>query len=482
MTVDEPLARRENGSDEPLARRENGSDEPLARRETKVSDDDRKKIRYRFDRHTPDYRLRFADITEEMHKKCPVAWSETYEGHWVAAGSKEVFELARCPHVSNHHDLTGETPYTGIAIPYARRVAGVRGGILEMDDPEHRTYRTVLNPYLSPAAVKRWQPFVDEIVRACLDEKIESGRIDFVDDLANIVPAVLTLAMMGIPLKKWSLYSEPTHASVYTPEDSAEMDKVIEMRREMGLDLVTTMLEIRENPRPGLVNALLELRIDGEPAPDIEILGNLGLIIGGGFDTTTALTAHALEWLSDNPDQRELLSKKRDELLDSATEEFLRFFTPAPGDGRTFSDNVEVEGTHFKEGERLWISWAMANRDPSVFNGPNDVVLDRKGNRHFSFGIGVHRCVGSNVARTVFKAMLTAVLDRMPDYRCDPEGTVHYETIGIIQGMRKLPATFTPGRPLGPKLDATLDKLQRICDEQELARPITERKDAAVID
>ncbi len=124
----------------------------------------------------------------------------------------------------------------------------------------------------------------------------------------------------------------------------------------------------------------------------------------------------------------------------------------------------------------------MANRDPAVFDEPNEIVLDRKGNRHFSFGIGVHRCVGSNVARTVFKSMLTAVLDRMPDYRCDPEGTEHYETIGVIQGMKHLPADFTPGKRLGPGLDETLEKLQRICDEQGLARPITERKEAAVID
>jgi cytochrome P450 len=443
---------------------------------------DRKKDRYHFDRHTPDYRLQFEKITEEMHQRCPVAWTETYDGHWVAAGSKEVFELARCPAVSVHHDLTGETPFKGIAIPYAKRVAGVRGGMLEMDDPEHRDYRSALNPYLSPAAVARWEPFIDETVRACLDEKIEGGEIDFVDDLANVVPAVLTLAMLGLPLQKWSMYSEPTHASVYTPEDSPEMDNVIAMRREMGLDLLTGMLEIRENPRPGLVNALLQMTIDGEPAPDLEIMGMLGLIIGGGFDTTTALTAHSLEWLAENPDQRELLSMKRDTLLDSATEEFLRFFTPAPGDGRTFSEDVEVDGRQFKYGERLWISWAMANRDPVVFPDPNDLVLDRKGNRHFSFGIGVHRCAGSNVARTVFKSMLTAVLDRMPDYRCDPQGTVHYETIGVIQGMRKLPATFTAGRRLGAGLDDTLEKLQRICDEQELARPITERKEAAVID
>ena len=85
------------------------------------------------------------------------------------------------------------------------------------------------------------------------------------------------------------------------------------------------------------------------------------------------------------------------------------------------------------------------------------------------------------MARVVFKSMLTAVLDRMPDFVCDPKGTVHYDTIGVIQGMQHLPATFTPGERLGPGMDETLELLQKACEEQELARPITERKDAAVI-
>ncbi|MCX2934878.1 cytochrome P450, partial [Mycobacterium sp. CVI_P3] len=155
---------------------------------------------------------------------------------------------------------------------------------------------------------------------------------------------------------------------------------------------------------------------------------------------------------------------------------------PAPGDGRTFAEDCEVNGVHFKEGERLYISWSMANRDPAVFPNPHEIILDRKGNRHMGFGIGIHRCIGSNLGRTVFKAMLTAVLDRIPDYVCDPAGTVHYETIGVIQGMRHLPADFTPGKPLGPGLEETLEKLQKVCDEQELARPITESKHTATID
>lgn len=438
--------------------------------------------RYHFDRHHPQYREKFLDITHEMQQKCPMAWTETYDGHWVAAGSAEVFELARCPHVSNDHDINNERRgYKGISIPTMIGAENFRGGMLEMDDPEHRYYRTALNPYLSPAAVKRWEPFVGEIVRACLDERIETGRIDFVDDLANVVPAVLTLAMLGVRLDKWTIYNEPAHALVYTPPDSPDAERVRELYMAMGMDLFANLVEIRENPRPGVIDALARLRIDGQAPPDIELVGMLNLLIGGGFDTTTALTAHALEWLAQNPNERTRLSEQRDTLLNPATEEFLRYFTPAPGDARTISEDMNLNRIALKEGDRLWLSWAMANRDPAVFSEPDRVVMDRKGNRHFSFGLGVHRCIGSNVARTVFKAMLTAVLDRMPDYECVAEGTVHYDSIGVIQGMRHLPAAFTPGPRLGPGLAETLDALQRACDEQGLARPITERKESADI-
>jgi len=444
-----------------------------------VTDDDRKKNRYHFARHDPEYRDQFEAITTEMVGKCPVAWSDTYGGHWVASGHSEVFDLARsAEYLSNDHDVKGERRgYKGITIPTPD--VEFQGGFLEMDPPAQRHYRQALNPYLSPAAVNRWQPVVDEIVRASLNEKIETGRIDFVDDLANIVPAVLTLAMLGVPLKNWDIYVEPVHASVYTPPDSPDIERVRQQQMAMFQDMFGQLTEIRATPRPGLIDALARAEIDGEQPDDMELIGVIALLIGGGFDTTTALTAHSLEWLSEHPAERERLSRDRDTLLDSATEEFLRYYTPAPGDGRTISADCEIAGQQFKEGERLWLSWAMSNRDPAVFPHPHEIDLARTGNRHHSFGLGIHRCIGSNVARMVFKRMLVAVLDRMPDFACDPAGAVHYETIGVIQGMRHLPATFTPGERIGDGLAETVARMQVLCDEQRLAEPVTARKGAA---
>ena len=172
-----------------------------------------------------------------MLDKCPVAWSDTYGGHWVAAGHPEVFELARsAEYLSNDHDPAHERRgYKGISIPtpdvgVPRRLPG--------DGPARAAaLPAALNPYLSPAAVARWTPLVDEIVRASLNEKIETGRIDFVDDLANIVPAVLTLGMLGMPLKNWDIYVEPIHASVYTSPNSPD---IAAHRRRAGSPCATT--------------------------------------------------------------------------------------------------------------------------------------------------------------------------------------------------------------------------------------------------
>jgi cytochrome P450 len=453
--------------------------------EQTVSDDERKRNSISLDRHSPRYRLEFEELATEFHAKCPMAWNETHGGYWFANGNKELFDIARRADVlSNDNDVNGtKKGYRGISIPHVENPdRRTRGGFLEMDPPEQRHYRQALNPYLSPAAVERWKPVMEELTRACLDEVIESGRVDFVDDLANIVPALLTMALLGVPLKDWDIYCEPIHASVYTPPDSPDYPRVRDLQMAASMRLLESIREVKADPRPGLIHELNTVEINGYRPDEFEVLGVVMLLIGGGFDTTTALTAHALEWLSEHPDERERLSRERESLLDSATEEFLRFYTPAQGDGRTISQDCVINGTEFREGERLWLSWAMANRDAKVFEDPHTIRLDRKGNRHSSFGLGIHRCIGSNVARATFKIMLTQVLDRMPDFVCTPGGAVHYDSTGVINGMKKLPATFTPGERLGAGLKETIERMQAICDEQRLAEPVTVRKGRAKLD
>lgn len=423
-----------------------------------------------FDQHTPRYRAEYPGISHQVRGQCPVAWSPNHGGYWVVSGHAQLTEMSkRADLLSNEHDIDGtRRGYQGISIPPS---PGVMAGFLEMDPPEQLEYRRVLNPFLAPAAIGRWKPLVEDFSRACIDEAIESGHIDFVDHLANVVPAVLTMAMLGLPLADWEIYCEPTHAAVYTPKNSPDWPRVEQQTFAMVNRLAESVAAARVAPRPGMLGALVGADVMGQPLPDSGVIYTVFLLIGGGFDTTTSLLASSLDWLDGHAAERQRLLNEPG-LIDTATEEFLRFFTPAQGGGRTITQDCEMAGFEFGERDRVFLSYAMCNHDPAVFPNPDEIVLDRMPNRHAAFGLGVHRCIGSNLARSGFKIMMSEVLSRLPDYRIEQSGVTKYESIGIINGYQHLPATFTPGRRIGPPLAEVMERWQSELDaEAAAARP-----------
>ena len=416
-----------------------------------------------FDQHSDEYRTGYPELSHALRSRGPIVWSEHHDGFWIVTGRHELGEIARHPELfSNVRDP--DKGYGGVAIP-SPEGAGGHGGFLEMDPPEHMDYRRVLNPFLSPAAVERWRPLVTEVADACLDEVVESGSIDFVDDLANIVPAVLTMGLLGVPLVEWSRYCEPAHAMVYTSPRSPEFARTFRLILGMVEGITSSLAEARERPRPGIIEALLAARAAGAPLDEEGIEGTILLVIGGGFDTTTALTAHALEWLDRHPDRRGPVAS-RPGLIDTFTEELVRYATPAQGGGRTVTRDCVVAGHPFRAGERVWLAYGLSNHDPAAFERPDEVVPERFPNRHAGFGLGIHRCIGSNLARLTFKTMLGRVLERLPDYRVDTSGVVRYGDIGVINGYRHLPARFTPGRRVGAPFSDVLARWQERVEDR----------------
>jgi cytochrome P450 len=162
------------------------------------------------------------------------------------------------------------------------------------------------------------------------------------------------------------------------------------------------------------------------------------------MDTTSGLTGNTLVELSRQPELRQRLIDEPD-LLDTATEEFLRHSTPTQGLGRTVSRDVEFHGQHLRKGERVLLAWAAANRDPDVFDEPNELKLDRSPNRHLAFGVGQHRCLGSNLARTMFKVMLTEILRRLPDFTVVDDELDRFTDAVNVYALRSLRIRFTPG-------------------------------------
>jgi cytochrome P450 len=313
--------------------------------------------------------------------------------------------------------------------------------------------------------VLRWEPLARELTNACIDDLIEQGGGDFVEDIANVVPAVLTMAMIGMPLADWTIFNEPAHKMVYTPPDSPERPAVDGQVVQMGLHLFEHLAEFRADPRPGMIKALVDAEIDGEPLPELNIVGSIMLVIGGGFDTTTALTSNSWRWLAEHPEGKAQLATDP-ELWTTATEEFVRFFSPSQGTARSVTQDCEVAGYSFSKGDRALVSFSMPNRDPKHFEDPDTIKLDRFPNRHAAFGLGNHRCIGSNLARMQFKAIMQESLERIPVYTIDYDGLERYESIGTINGNKNMPMTFPAGTRRGPGLEATLEAWQAKLDAE----------------
>jgi cytochrome P450 len=212
----------------------------------------------------------------------------------------------------------------------------------------------------------------------------------------------------------------------------AEIWAVIEERRNTGFT-------------DDIVSKLLQAEFDGRPLSDDDVIDYTMLLLFGGLDTTTAAMGNALVRMAQEPAIRDRLIREP-HLIPAAVEEFVRLYCPAQAQSRTLAEDVELGGQHLAAGERVLMLWASANRDPAVFSAPDAVDLDRMENRHLGFGVGLHRCLGASLARSMFRIMLECVLQRIPDYELVDDPDSHrYPDAGTVYGLDSLPARFRPG-------------------------------------
>ncbi len=205
----------------------------------------------------------------------------------------------------------------------------------------------------------------------------------------------------------------------------------------------------RGSPRDDALSFIARHDVDGRPMAQEEAEAVVMLVIGGGVDTTTALTSAAFVHLARHPDDRERLRRDRG-LLPAATEEFLRVYPPARSHARTVAKDCELGGQHLARGDRVLLSEVSACHDERAFPAAAGFVIDRFPNRHLAFGVGIHRCPGSHLARAQFVEIMNQVLDRLPDYSVDDEGIIEYPNWASIGGWAAIPARFTPGPRRSP--------------------------------
>ena len=409
---------------------------------TAVPDDDLagRGVTTDFDHHDPHFHADRHQRWQELRRTCPVAWNPNHGGFWAVAGYDEVTTVSRDNDVfSSKYEPAAPDGIDYIGISGIPRSKGIPpAGIAEVEGPHHAALRRAMNPFLLPAAVAEREDLVRDAARWFLDEAIESGSIDLVDDYASPVPALLTMAIIGLPLDDWRAYAELFHATIARRPSDPLHQQAIARVPDMLAQLREEAERRRRAPRDDLLSALVALERDGRPLDDDTVTAVLWNLVGGGVDTTASLTSLSLLHLAEHPDQRQRLIDEPD-LLPAATEEFLRYFSVNESLSRTVARDTELGGVALAAGDRVLLSWLSANRDETRFPDPDTVVLDRAPNPHIAFGVGAHRCIGMHVARSTFQILVGEVLDRIPDYTVAAAGPP----------LRRQPHAERTGEPAG---------------------------------
>ncbi len=393
-----------------------------------------------FDHNSPEHSADPVSSYARLRAEAPVAWTDAHGGYWVLSDYDAVFEAARNDAVFS----SGRSEYGGEGLSNVIPKAPVRLHIpVELDLPEHRSYRKVLNPVTSPAAVEKLVPMIRRWCTWFIDQVIEAGECDFASVIG--VPAVVTLDWLGLNVDDWQRYSRALHSVLADSPGSPAHTHAVEVDIPWMERQITEAISLRrKEPTDDLISFLLTQDVDGEPITDDAAYSVVELLISGGVGTTASLVSQTLVHLSEHPDQRQQLLEQP-ELLERAVEEFLRAFSPTQALARTVTQDVEFRGCAFKRGDRALLAWSSANRDVAQFEDPDDVVLTRWPNRHTAFGMGIHRCAGAHVGRAIARELIGQIVRRMPDYVVDLEGLETYPHQGVNAGFQRIPATFTPG-------------------------------------
>lgn len=388
------------------------------------------------DQHSPEFMRDPYSKLAELRDRCPVAKSSSWDGFWIISGYEEIFDAL------HDTDVFSSTPdENGKGVPPAP--GSPQLAPIDFDPPEVGFYRSFLLKHMSPGAAKKLHPTITQMASDFIDEFIERGTADLSQELFTALPAQLILKMLGFDHTRWREWISWVHGFVHErvvdPEGS--MNKILTMAGQ----IVAEINESRETQRPGLMTELINDEQDGRKLTDADLVNVVFLLILGGMDTTAGLTGNSVLRIAADDQLRQRIIDDPS-MLDRATEEFLRHGTPTIGLSRRVTKDAVFHGRKMKEGDRVLLMYAAGNRDPRVFDDPDTLDLDRPDNRHMSFALGVHRCLGSNLARVMFKTMITELLDRAPDFKVDLGKVERYPDAGDVYAVKHLPISFTPGR------------------------------------
>lgn len=370
-------------------------------------------------------------IYSELRDECPVAHSDRYGGMAVLTTRADIDAA-----VHDTQTFTSRRVFIS-EVPTDRR--GLILPPINLDPPDHTDRRRALLPYFTPSSMDAWEQPIREICDELLAELDGRTECDAAVDYSQEVPGRLTALMLGVPVEDAPQFRDWIHDLLELGPSDPELSK---RTTDIVLDYMQKLVERRraENHEGrDLVAYLFSQELDGELVSDQEAAHMLFLLMLAGIDTTWSAIGFSLLHIGANPADRDRLVAEP-ELIPTAVEEFLRAFSPV-NVARIATTDTEISGCPVNKGDWTLLAFGSANRDPEVFEDAEDIVIDRAVNRHAAFGLGVHRCLGSNLARMEMVIAIEAWLEKFPKFAVSDVDAVTYAG-GVVRGPRSIPVTL----------------------------------------
>ena len=369
-------------------------------------------------------------IWSELRESCPIAHTNRYGGGWLPTRYEDVSAIAhdterftsRSIVMSEHRPPMDMAP-AGVAPP------------ISSDPPFHQGARRLLLPAFAPQAIAKLEQSTRDFCEQLIADMGDADVVDAAVGYAQHIPVRVIANMLGFPQEDADKFRAFVHHTL-EGEDLPQEERAKGFLELFGY-LEEQVRDHIENPRDDLTSYLLDAEMDGERVTPEHAVRSIGLILIAGIDTTWSAIGASIWHLAGHADDRRRLAAEP-ELLTTAMEEFLRAYAPVTM-ARLVREDMDYAGCPMKAEEWILLSFPAANRDPRAFDRADEVVIDREVNRHAAFGLGIHRCAGSHLARMELRVALEVWMEAFGDrFELADPGAVTWSG-GQVRGPRTLP-------------------------------------------
>ena len=390
------------------------------------------------------------ELFDAWRESDPVHWNPPVEGYdtmtpgvtlsqgfWVLTRYEDVVEVSRDQELFSSHE-GGPTIWDF----EAKQLEEQRAGIMGMRPADHKAVRKLVMPPFAAAELAKFYPEIDRLAASIVDSVAGRGQCEFVFEVASKLPVYTFCKLLGVP--------DDLRDTVFTlgnqMADTENPDRADDPLAAMqGLFGIAHQLagEKRATPDDSMLSRIVHGEVDGERLDEANIQMFFVTLSIAGHETTRSTAAHFVRLMHENPDQYELLRGDIDRHLPNAIEEVLRHSPTGIKFRRTVMADTEIGGRKLEKGDKIYLSYPAANRDPAVFSDPHKFDITRpNANRHLAFGTGPHVCLGARLARYQLTALLKEIVTRIPDIR--PDGEMEMLRSIWFNAIVKMPVAFTP--------------------------------------